>query len=257
MRGSDKDWEAFGKRDPYFAVLTEEEYHLPNLTSQRIAEFFEKGRVHVDWVLSTVHKYVDPSFEPVRALDFGCGVGRLVVPLSDRCHEVVGVDVSESMLVLARKHCASRGIRNVQLFRADDRLSAVKGKFDFVHSFIVFQHIPPRQGYRTLDRLLDLLDHKGVGVLHFTYDSPLSKARKAIQSARKYVPGLHNVLNLLKHKPWMQPLMQMNEYDLAMLFRILQERGCLPCHVEATDHGGFYGVLLFFQQGRTTLMGGG
>ena len=109
------------------------------------------------------------DFQPRRVLDFGCGVGRLVLPLSRLCEEVVGVDVAEAMLSEAAANCRQAGATNVRLIRGDDRLSGVTGPFDFIHSFIVFQHVPVQRGLVLLERLLDLLAPDGVGALHFTY----------------------------------------------------------------------------------------
>jgi len=80
-----------------------------------------------------------------RVLEIGCGVGRLLVPLSTRVAHVVGVDISEEMLRRAGEHCAL--LRNVELKHTDGRLDFLPdGAFDFVFSHIVFQHLP-RKAY--------------------------------------------------------------------------------------------------------------
>ena len=80
-----------------------------------------------------------------RVLEIGCGVGRLLAPLSARVARVVGVDISEEMLGRARERCAS--LPNVELEQTDGRLDFLAdGAFDFVFSHIVFQHLP-RKAY--------------------------------------------------------------------------------------------------------------
>ena len=32
--------------------------------------------------MQMIHQYIDPAFRAQKALDFGCGVGRLIVPLA-------------------------------------------------------------------------------------------------------------------------------------------------------------------------------
>jgi cyclopropane fatty-acyl-phospholipid synthase-like methyltransferase len=80
-----------------------------------------------------------------RVLEIGCGVGRLVRPLAGRVARVVGVDLSEAMLARARDHC--EGLPNVELVRTDGGLDSFPdAAFDFVFSYIVFQHLP-RKAY--------------------------------------------------------------------------------------------------------------
>jgi len=121
-RNTDKDWECFATSDPYYAVATHEKFHRDNLNEDVRREFFEVGQRHVEQIFKIIHTYFASGFRPSRALDFGCGVGRLVVPLAELCRSVVGVDVSESMLLEAKINCDRRGISNVDFIRGDDEL---------------------------------------------------------------------------------------------------------------------------------------
>src|SRR5690606_14862945 len=136
----------WGARDPYFGVLTHDRYRSSRITADDYLAFFESGRGHVEAVLASCRRHFGESFQPQRVLDFGCGVGRVLLPFSEVCDEVVGVDVSESMLAEARRNCARFGVTNATLVRADDTLSAIDGKFDLIHSTIVFQHIESERG---------------------------------------------------------------------------------------------------------------
>ena len=79
-----------------------------------------------------------------RALEIGCGPGRLMKPLSRHFGEIHGVDVSDEMIALARErlrgipqaHVHATGGASLALF-ADE-------SFDFVYTYAVFQHIPSR-----------------------------------------------------------------------------------------------------------------
>lgn len=78
-------------------------------------------------------------------LEIGCGIGRLLKPLSRRVARAVGVDLSEEMIRRGREYCADRG--NVELRRTDGSLDFLRdGELDFVYSHIVFQHLP-RKAY--------------------------------------------------------------------------------------------------------------
>ena len=83
-------------------------------------------------------------------LEIGCGIGRLLRPLSARVRRAVGVDLAEEMIRRGREYCA--GISNVELRRTDGTLAGLDDAgFDFVFSHIVFQHLP-RKAY--VDRYL-------------------------------------------------------------------------------------------------------
>jgi len=84
------------------------------------------------------------TLEPSAAvLEIGCGIGRLLKPLSERVARALGVDISGEMIRLGRGALADRP--NVRLERTDGDLSAAEdGSLDLVYSYIVFQHVPAR-----------------------------------------------------------------------------------------------------------------
>jgi SAM-dependent methyltransferase len=256
MQGTDKAWKYYGENDPYYGVLTQPDFKSDRLTDEGKAQFFESGKRYIDLMLSVVRQHLEPTFAPTRALDFGCGVGRLALPLAAVCESVVGVDVSEAMLAEARKNAERLGRANATFVVGDDALSQVEGTFDLLNSLIVFQHIPPARGEVILQQLIDRLRDGGVGALQFTYgfETGVSRARTMLVQAYKTVPYLWNARNLLKGAPFQEPMMQMNAYDLNRLMRILQENGCHLVHVRFTETGSFghtfQGAIIFFQKRR-------
>jgi SAM-dependent methyltransferase len=160
--GTDRDWEEWGKSDPYFGVLSSDEFHAKNLDEAALAKFFEKGEKHIDQVLRTIRDRLDKDFNVRRCADLGCGVGRLVIPLAGLSDEVVGIDVSESMLAEAQANCQKRQIENVSFVQSDDNLSRLSGQFNLVHSCLVLQHIPTARGMRILEALAKRLEAGGV-----------------------------------------------------------------------------------------------
>ena len=247
-RESDAAWGRYGDIDPYFGVLRHDKFHRDKLDDVAIAEFFQSGEAHVDWLLRAIRGGVDETFAPRRVLDFGCGVGRLLIPLARMSERVVGVDISEGMLREARHNCASRGVVNVDLVLSDDGLSRVEGTFDLVHSWIVLQHILPRRGMLILQELFRRLDGGGVGALHFTYRSTASRSRRAIRWLRSRMPGVNALVNIVQRRPPSYPLMQMHAYNLNRIVALLHAAGCERIHALLTDHGGDLGVVLMFQK---------
>jgi SAM-dependent methyltransferase len=236
--GAKEAWERIGQEDPYFGVLTSDRFR----NDKDHEDFFKSGAEHIERVFAAAQE-LTPDFAPQRALDFGCGVARLVLPLARRVPEVIGIDVSPGMLAEARSNCARAGVTNVGFCRSAAELD---GMFDFIHSFIVFQHIPVDEGLRLVTLLLQRLSEGGVGALHFTYAETAPWWRKAIRRLYKRVPGVYALSSvILKRK---HPLMQMNPYPLNRILALLQTQGFHRVSAHFSDHGGTLGVMLIFQR---------
>jgi SAM-dependent methyltransferase len=69
---------------------------------------------------------------PGRLLDLGCGTGRLLVPFARHGYDVLGVDLSEEMLAVAREKAKSAGLE-VRLLHANIvALDGLRdGRFDY------------------------------------------------------------------------------------------------------------------------------
>ena len=234
---TDKEWEKFGKDDPYFGVFAPDYFRRINLTDENKEEFFKSGVNYIDAVLEKIRQHIDQAFTIKKALDFGCGVGRLVIPLANVAKEVTGVDVSDSMLNEAKKNCEARLIKNVVFVKSDDSLSLLNGKYDFIHSFIVFQHIPVTRGEQIFKNLLAHLESDGVCVVHFTYARNYT-IKKLVPFVKKYIPFSSNLINLIMGRKFFAPQMQMNCYDVNRLFLTIQKANVFECYTEFTNHGG-------------------
>jgi len=92
-----------------------------------------------------------------RALDAGCGDGRLASELAERCSEVVGIDVHGPTLARARGACARPYLSFVE---GDVMTHAFAGGgFDLVASIATLHHLPLDPA---LARFRDLLRPGGV-----------------------------------------------------------------------------------------------
>ena len=223
MHDPAKQWEQFGRVDPYYGVYSTEEFRRENLDEAARERFFASGSEHVAGVLELARRAAGPDFAPSAILDHGCGVGRLVVPFADHAERVVGVDVSPSMLAEARRNCDARGVDGVDLVTAD-RLGTLAPEFDLVHSFIVLQHIPPELGMPIIATLATRLRPGGVGVLHLPI-AARDRRTRVHTWVMHHVPFAANLANLARRRPWSYPHMQMNVYDLNAIAQQLGAAG--------------------------------
>jgi SAM-dependent methyltransferase len=248
MGNTDRAWERLGEIDPYFGVLAQPRFRAAANEGDARREFFASGEKHVEGIFSIIRENLDPKFAPRRALDFGCGVGRVAIPLARRVAQVVAIDVSDSMLNEANKNCEEAGIRNVTLLKSSDGLENLSGDFDFIHSFIVFQHIPPRRGEMIFHELLRRLADNGVGAIHFTYAYHVPWWKRLLHRLRTTVPFAYRFVNLVKRRSFRYPDVEMNSYNINRLVLHLQEQGCHRVHLRFSAHKQYRGIVLFFKK---------
>jgi SAM-dependent methyltransferase len=231
---TDRHWNEWGARDPYFSVLGVDRFRSTTISRHR-AEFFATGEATIAETLVRL----DKAFGPGRlgaALDFGCGVGRLTLPLARRFERVVAVDVAETMRAEAARNLAEAGLGNVALQAAVAPLMAGAERFDLVISYIVLQHIPVRPGMAILRDLVALLAPGGRFSLHLSlrrFDSP---AQRLAYWLRNSVAPARWLLNLRRGDAWDMPPVQMNQYDLPEVLRLFSDAGITELQMKTEFH---------------------
>jgi SAM-dependent methyltransferase len=246
--GTDKDWEKWGATDPYFGVLSSERFHANKVDAEAKRDFFLSGEEHVEYLLATIRNNFDAEFIPRNALDFGCGVGRVAIPLAKYAERVVGVDISTSMIAEARKNCESLGVNNIAFVLSDDNLSLVTENFDLIHSYIVLQHIPWLRGRRILQSLAERVEPGGYLSIHFLTSCNASQFIRALVRMRYVFPPLNWGRNAIKRRPLFEPAMQLHVYNLQDVLNDLKARNfatTLQVTTPSSDAFEFSSVFLF------------
>jgi len=131
-------WSALGEDDPLWAILSD-----PAKRGGRwdITEFFAAGEAEIAAAEISADELAPRRAHGV-ALDFGCGVGRLSRALASRYAQVIGVDISASMIAHAcRLNADIANLRFVENARSDLRFVS-DASVDFVYSVITLQHMP-------------------------------------------------------------------------------------------------------------------
>jgi SAM-dependent methyltransferase len=157
---SDEFWERAAQADPLWAVLSD-----PQKKDRRwnLRSFLATGEREITLLLHQLRVLGHaPKFG--RALDFGCGVGRLTQALGYRFQEVVGVDVAPTMLRIAnqlnrlpeRVRYVLNKSKSLELFESDS--------FDFIYSDIVLQHLQPPLARGYIAEFMRVLVPGGIAV---------------------------------------------------------------------------------------------
>jgi len=148
-----QNWNRLGEIDPLWAVLADERKKGNGWDP---AEFLETGVHEVDSLLGYLASLQLPQ-QRRRALDFGCGVGRVTQPLARYFEEACGVDIAPSMLRQAERFNRLGARCRFLLNQSDDLRLFPDAHFDLIYSVITLQHMPAGlfQGYlREFLRLL-------------------------------------------------------------------------------------------------------
>ena len=81
------------------------------------------------------------TFASSRALEIGCGIGRLLLPASRLFQSVVGVDISAHAINQAKARLSSQS--NIEFcVSRDSHIDLPTGSVDVVYSFATFGHMP-------------------------------------------------------------------------------------------------------------------
>ena len=166
-----RNWDAFGDADPMFGVLSDP----AKFGGQwRVDDFFASGDEHVKHLLRILRE-LGATFYPGTCLDFGCGVGRLTRALSESFLSTVGIDVAKSMIEVARRYNRDPRCRFV-LNRDPDLRSINSSTFDFVHSCLVLQHIPPDVTIKYIEEFFRVAKPDGLVVFQLPAERYLEEA---------------------------------------------------------------------------------
>lgn len=179
-----RDWEELAAADPLWAILS-----APDRRGGRwpLEEFFATGEAEIGQVLEVASGLGYPR-QHERALDFGCGVGRLTRALSSRFQQAVGVDISDEMIRLARELNPGEN-PSFELNTRSDLTQFPAASFDFLYSALVLQHLPRKDLVKAyLGEFLRVLSPGGLAVFQTLEHLPVLQR---LQPRRRAYAVLH------------------------------------------------------------------
>ena len=232
--GTDSAWEKWGSRDPYYGVVSFEEFRKDHINDNK-ERFFDTGNQEIERVLARLKSHFGWSPKG-KALDLGSGVGRLSFALARYFDEVHGFDISPSMIAEAAANRDMYGQSAVDFRLSDDRLTKADDSYDFVMSFIVLQHIPVRRGMILMETMVDKLKPGGAFMFHFSVRN-WSLIRAAMQGVKGHMPLGQKIANLIALRPISDPGMEMNDYSVGEVQEMLFNKGITTVISETERHG--------------------
>ena len=152
------NWEGLATTEPLDSILTGFEND-----GDALLRFYESGEANIAQIMDRIASLgFEVNFD--RALDFGCGMGRLTSALDTRFKETLGLDISETMIDIATATVSSPECKFLAL--EEPGLQQFESElFDFGISLLVLQHVEPKHGSMFVEELLRVLKPGGVLVL--------------------------------------------------------------------------------------------
>ena len=200
LRRTGRNWERLAAADPYWAALSDD----GKFGKWDVDEFLASGTEHVRWILAYVAELGVPVARR-RALDFGCGPGRFTGALADEFDAVDAVDISETMITRARHLHGDRAEFHVN---TNPELALFEdGRFDFVLTFLVLQHIPTALALGYIAEFVRVLAPGGVAA----FQAPAELLRSGrLTDPRILGSRLRNVASRAKGAVLRRPVMEMH-----------------------------------------------
>jgi ubiquinone/menaquinone biosynthesis C-methylase UbiE len=174
LKNLQENWHAFGRRDPLWAILTH-----PDKRGNRWdpKDFFKSGAEEIESVVAYVSS-LRPALRRNRALDFGCGVGRLTQALADHFVETYGVDIAPSMVSQAEQFNRHGNKVQYLLNQKNDLTIFADNTFDLVYSNIVLQHMEPQYALNYIKEFIRIISPGGLILFHLPSE-PMSRQHMA------------------------------------------------------------------------------
>ncbi len=244
LRSNRNIWEVNARVDALWSILTD-----PHKTNNKwqIDEFFQTGEQEIAAVETAV-KARGLNFGGKKALDFGCGVGRLTQALAKRFQTAVGVDISQRMIDMARGYSTNLSNCEFRQNSSDDLRQFDDASFDFIYSRIVLQHIKPEYSSRYIREFVRLLTRDGLAVFQLpemrleSYGKPskLKFIKEPVKKAfRRYMPWvLFAGFRRIFRGPSNGINLEMHGIDQKAVIALVESSGGEVFHIENDDSAG-------------------
>jgi SAM-dependent methyltransferase len=237
-----KDWEGLAKQDAMWAILTNPD-KAGNKWEQD--DFFASGIKEIRKVFDYLKKNNCLPAENLKALDFGCGVGRLTRALAGLFETVEGIDVSPTMISKANELNVDLKERVHFSVNQNTITKFDHNSFSFIYTTIVLQHIPYPQQVEYIKEFARILKPGGVMVFQIpTKDIRKLSLTQKVKSTIRVRERLSKIgIGTYHH-------MQMNPVDENEIVKVLNVGYCMVLAHLFTNHTDvdFGGDLKFMKR---------
>lgn len=218
FRATQSYWQQAGsdERTAYWSILTHDEWRSAP-RGEELTAFYDTGRQFSE-MLTALARELCPAFSlpQARVLDFGCGIGRILLHFVGKAAHCEGWDFSQSHLDTLETNL--RGVFGLEGFSTrlldSPDIAQPEQTFDFVYGVLVLQHNPPPLMAHLLRGVLRTLAPGGLAFMHIPtaplfpgYSYSVERYRTgSVEDMEMHAIPLSTVLRIAKEErvevPW-------------------------------------------------------
>jgi cyclopropane fatty-acyl-phospholipid synthase-like methyltransferase len=192
-------WNVFAKQNPYWYIDT-------NFNGDQ-KKFWQNGQEQADFIFETVGRYLQQTHT---VSEIGCGLGRVLIPLSHRFSKAQGIDISDEMLKLLNSQSSKFNTSNITSFLP--QMDWGQSRSDLVFSILTFQHINKWSKITNyINQTSKNLNYKGIA--YFQFDT---RPQTIFYKTKRKLP------TFLKRKTWKNDIARIrrNRKNLVNQFKL-------------------------------------
>jgi SAM-dependent methyltransferase len=231
-----REWEKNARLDPLYAILAS-----PHGRDGQwdLGQFFATGADEIDRIFSHLADIGALPSHNERFLDFGCGVGRVCQALSSRFAWGLGIDISATMIRLAKDYCEKSPtveyIHNIE----DDLRVVSTASISFLYSHIVLQHVSNDLQRRFISEFARVLEPGGVGAFQIPVENlnPTPPPCKEAWIKRQIPQSIRDGAKKLLGMPTEADIvtMEMNTLPSEEIIHLIRSGGCFLIQFSYTN----------------------
>jgi ubiquinone/menaquinone biosynthesis C-methylase UbiE len=238
-----ESWEGFAQIDPLWAICADPAKRGKQWTEE---EFFETGKREIELVMQYLRSLELAPDTSSAVLDFGCGVGRLTGALSTHFDDCLGLDISPTMIELAKKFHQAAPRCMFAVNQAEDLKRFADGQFGFIYTSIVLQHMTRKLAVKYLLEFVRVLKPGGI-LLFQIADRDMTPMVQRIRNVIGFESRWNRFLQRKKVEAYR---MEMHCTPEARIRKLLARQNVQIVDVKLTNstEGSFNGNLQFLSE---------
>jgi SAM-dependent methyltransferase len=136
-------WTHMGATRPHHSVLSGDSYLPQNINQKAIESFMASGSRETSIIKSTLERHGFGLAHSKTCVEYGCGLGRVTIPIAKMFKKVDAYDISPTHLTSAKAYAMDANACSIEFHLISAETTKPLEECDFFYSRIVFQHNPP------------------------------------------------------------------------------------------------------------------